>query len=309
MHAVLPILMSEQQKQQGPGDRGDDAGASAQEKAAAAAEAAERKRLQELEARAVAKAKATADAAFRPSPSILNAASPLVLLEQVDGASLTDYEARESIYVGRGVPISAGGGLTVPIHVATPGSVVEYAVELKQYDVGFGITAERDEGVTVVREVSRIDASMCPVTQKFLVGTTPCLIQLVFDNEYSWIREKSVSYKLTVTPPSKESLAAGRRRRAAACLKAVEDDLHTANQRFQTTRQQRSALEDKIAKLVAELEETKKASQVAQKELAWLQERRALRTEQQRLLKDRLQNGWKDEREEANVGGERNSSA
>jgi hypothetical protein len=286
--------MSEQQKQQELATSSDEA---------AAAEAAERKRLQELEARAVAKAKATADAAFRPSPSILNAASPHVLLEQVDGAPLKDYEAKESIYVGRGVPIAAGGRLTVPIQVTTPGSVVEYAVELKQYDIGFGITAERDEGVTVVREVSRIDASACPVTQKFLVGTTPCLIQLVFDNEYSWIREKSISYKLTIAPPSKESLAAGRRRRAAACLKAVEDDLQTANQRLQTTQGQQATLDQKIAKLSAELEETKKAAQVAGKELAWLQERRALRLEQQRLLKDRLQNGWKDEHEVPNNGG------
>jgi hypothetical protein len=284
MHAVLHILMSEQQKEQ-------ESGAPTP----ADTEASERKRMQELEARAVAKAKATADAAFRPSPSILNAASPHVLLEQVDGASLSDYEAKESVYVGRGVPLAAGGKLNVPIQVTTPGSVVEYAVELKQYDIGFGITAERDEGVTVVRELSRIDASMCPVTQKFLVGTTPCLIQLVFDNEYSWIREKSVSYKLTITPPSKESLAAGRRRRATACLKAVEDDLQTANQRLQTTAQQKSALEDRIAKLSAELEEAKKASQVAEKELGWLRERRALRMEQQKLLQDRLKNGWKDE--------------
>jgi hypothetical protein len=294
MQAVLPILMSEQQKHQDvANDKSDEA---------SAAEAAERKRLHELEARAVAKAKATADAAFRPSPSILNAASPHVLLEQVDGASLGDYEAKESIYVGRGVPIAAGARLAVPIQVTTPGSVVEYAVELKQYDIGFGITAERDEGVTVVREVSRIDASACPVTQKFLVGTTPCLIQLVFDNEHSWIREKTVSYKLTIAPPSKESLAAGRRRRAAACLKAVEDDLQTASQRLQTTQEQQATLEHKIAKLSAELEETRKASQVAGKELAWLQERRALRLEQQRLLKDRLQNGWKDEHEVSNNG-------
>ena len=48
---------------------------------------------------------------------------------------------------------------------------------------------------------------------------------------------------------------------------------------------------------MAELAETKKAFQVAEKEEAWLKERKALRLEQQRLLKDRLQNGWKDETE------------
>ena len=109
------------------------------------------KRLEELEAKAVDKAKATADAAYRPSPSILNATSAAALLQSVDGPSLETYESKESVYVGRSVPISAGGKLNVPIQVTAPGSVVEYAVELKGYDIGFGITAERDEGITVVK--------------------------------------------------------------------------------------------------------------------------------------------------------------
>jgi hypothetical protein len=33
--------------------------------------------------------------------------------------------------------------------------VVEYAVEMKNYDIGFGITAERDEGVTIVKVCMR----------------------------------------------------------------------------------------------------------------------------------------------------------
>jgi hypothetical protein len=35
--------------------------------------------------------------------------------------------------------------------VSSPGSVVEYSVENKQYDFGFGITAEREEGLTIVK--------------------------------------------------------------------------------------------------------------------------------------------------------------
>jgi hypothetical protein len=58
---------------------------------------------------------------------------------------------KESVYVGRSVPIAAGGSLMIPIQVSTPGSVVEYAVENKQYDFGFGITAEREEGITIVK--------------------------------------------------------------------------------------------------------------------------------------------------------------
>jgi hypothetical protein len=104
-----------------------------------------------LEAAAVDKAKAASDAAFRPPPSVFNAPSAEVLLQQVDGPSLQKYKSTESVYVGRSVPVAAGGKLNVPINVSTPGSVVEYAVELQQYDIEFGITAEREEGVTIVK--------------------------------------------------------------------------------------------------------------------------------------------------------------
>lgn len=129
------------------------------------------------------------------------------------------------------------------------------------------------------------------------MGTVPCLLQFDFGNDYSWIREKLVSYKITVTPPSRDSLAAGRRRRAQACLKAVEDDLKTASSRLEAATQQKIFLQDEVAKLMKELEEKKKAWQVSEKEEVWLKERRALRVEQQKLLKHRLQNGWSDEDE------------
>ena len=148
-----------------------------------------------------------------------------------------------------------------------------------------------------VQEHSRIHASDSPLTQKFLVGTVPCLLQFDFGNEFSWMRDKLVSYKITVTPPSRESLAAGRRRRAQACLKAVEDDLTTASSRLDAATQQKISMQEEVAKLMKELEEKKKAWQVSEKEEAWLKERKALRLEQQKLLKHRLTNGWSDEDE------------
>ena len=147
------------------------------------------------------------------------------------------------------------------------------------------------------QEKSRIAATTetGPITQKFLVGTVPCLLQFDFSNEYSWMREKIVSYKITVTPPSRDSLAAGRRRRAHACLKAVEDDLKTAKTRLETTTIQKNNLHNEVTKLSQALEDTKKAYTVAAKEETWLQERKTLRLEQQNLLKQRLAKGWPDE--------------
>ncbi|CAB9498547.1 expressed unknown protein [Seminavis robusta] len=253
------------------------------------------KRLADLEAKAVAEAKASADASFRPSPSLLNASSAEALMSQVDGPSLGTYEGKESVYVGRAVPVAAGGKLEVPIQVTSPGSVVEYFIEIKTYDLAVSITAERDEGVTIVKKTSRVDSTQSPLTQKFLVGTVPCLVNFKFDNEFSWMREKVLSYKITVTPPSKDSLASGRRRRAKACIQAVEDDMKSAEQRLEAATQQKTSLAKNIEKLSKELEEKKKSLQGCQKEEDWLKQRVALRKDQQKLLTTRLTNGWPDE--------------
>lgn len=138
MQALLPILLSANENST---KMSDDSTTSQEEE----------ERLSALEAKAVAEATATADRSFVPSPAILNSNSPSDLLKQVDGPSLIDYKETESVFVGSSVPIAAGGSLTVPIQVNTPGSIVEYAAENKAHDIGFGITAEREEGVTIVQ--------------------------------------------------------------------------------------------------------------------------------------------------------------
>jgi hypothetical protein len=116
------------------------------------------KMQEQEESKAVDRAKASVDNNFKPSASVLNAPSATLLLQQVDGPSLTTYQGKEAIYVGRSIPIAAGGRMDLPIFVTTPGSVVEYAVEIPAYDIGFSIIAEREEGNTVVK-VSQMDGS------------------------------------------------------------------------------------------------------------------------------------------------------
>jgi len=260
------------------------------------AKAVEPENLSAQEARAIAEATASVDRSFTPSPTLLNSNSPTALLEQVDGPSLVDYSETESIYVGSSVPLSAGGSLTVPIQVNTPGSIVEYAAENKNHDIGFGIIAEREEGITIVQEMSRCDASEVPMLGKFLVGTVPCLLQFKFDNEYSWMREKVVTYKVTITPPSKETLVAGRRRRAEACKRAVEEDLKSADGRLDKAQDQKASLQKELEELKKQLEQKQRSLKVIETEEKWLQERVGLRTDQTKLLQQRLDQGWEDEK-------------
>lgn len=105
----------------------------------------------ELEVKAVEDAIANADNKFTPTPSLLNSVDPNALLQQVDGPDLTNYEVKESVYVGMSVPVALRAISEVPIHVTAPGSIVEYSVETKNYDILFGVLAEREEGVTIVK--------------------------------------------------------------------------------------------------------------------------------------------------------------
>lgn len=121
------------------------------------------------------------------------------------------------------------------------------------------------------------------------------MLVFALDNEYSWVREKICSYRITVTPPSPEVLMSGRRRRATACQKTVADDLHSAQQRLKATVQQKNVLEQEVAKLQQQLEERKKSLNVAEREEKWLVTRVGLRKQQHELLNKRLTEGWDDE--------------
>lgn len=127
------------------------------------------------------------------------------------------------------------------------------------------------------------------------MGTVPCLLKFEFDNEYSWMREKTISYRITVTPPTVETLMAGRRRRAKACQKAVQEDLESAKVRLDTAVTQKSSLETEIANLEKAIEEKRRALTVVTEEQSWLTTRVELRTMQRDLLQQRISAGWSDE--------------
>ena len=273
-------------------DDDDDYEDSAEEKAEEKA-LAERQAM--LETRAINEATASADSMYVPSPSLLSSSSPLPLLEQIDGPSLKDYNANPNVYLAHGVPLAAGAKFEVPIHITTGGSVVEYTVESEKNNVTFGITAEREEKETVVKALELVDAHIKPVTGKFLVGTVPCVLVFTYDNLSSWITEKKITYKIVVTPPSKQNILLGRRRRAASALKAVEVDRSSASNRLASARKEKDILTASMARLEKELAKQKESLEVVNKEESFLQSRVQLRTTQCDMLNDRLNNGWEDE--------------
>lgn len=116
----------------------------------------------ELEARAIAQAIQSADASYVPSPSLLASDEADPLLSQVDGPSLVNFNSKPSVYQAKAVPVALRAKFDVPIHVTAGGSIVEYEITTDVYDISFGVTAEREEGVTNVKESARVDSHLEP---------------------------------------------------------------------------------------------------------------------------------------------------
>jgi hypothetical protein len=251
----------------------------------------------ELEARAIAQAMQSADASYVPSPSLLASDDAEPLLSQVDGPSLANSNGNNpSVYQAKAVPVALRAKFDVPIHVTAGGSVVEYEIATDLYDIAFGVTAEREEGVTNVKESARVDSHAEAVTGKFLVGSVPCALIFSFDNEYSWFREKKVTYRITVTPPCEENVIKGRRLRAKKALEVVTEDNAEMEERYERATSQRAELENEVKKLEKEIAEKKKSLDVVLTEEKWLEKKRVVRAEQIKLLNGRLEKGWADEK-------------
>lgn len=250
-----------------------------------------------LEARAINEATASADSSYVPSPSLLADTSPLPLLQQVDGPHLKNYTGAPNLYQAKDIPLAVRSKLEVPIYITSGGSVVEFSVNSAGYDVCFGVVAEREDKETVVKPMERVDAHIKPCNGKFLVGTVPCVLIFTFDNEYSWFTEKRITYNITVSPPSKENVLMGRRRRAKSALNSVEEDQASASSRLDMAVKQKETLAASVALLEKQLAEDKGNLDSVTKEEEFLKKRVELRTTQCDMLNDRLANGWEDEEE------------
>ena len=250
----------------------------------------------ELEARAIAQAMHSADAAYYPSPSLLASDDPAPLLLQVDGPSLGEFHSTiPSVYQAKHLPVALRARFDVPIHVVAGGSIVEYTISTDLYDIAFGVTAEREEGITNVKEIVRVDSHIEPVTGKFLVGSVPCALIFTFSNEYSWFREKRVTYRIVVTPPKVDNVIKGRRLRATKALEIVVADSKELHLQYKESTKRKSELTNEVAQLEEELAEMKKALEDVTSEEIWLGKKIVVRREQITSLTYRLENGWEDE--------------
>ena len=100
--------------------------------------------------------------------------------------------------------------------------------------------------------------NVAAVSDRVLVGagSTPCTLQFRFENTYATLLEKvNLSYKIRVTPPPLTVLMEGRRRRATACLRALEEDHKNILQRLGLAETDRTALQEEVITIERQIEE------------------------------------------------------
>lgn len=83
-------------------------------------------------------------------------------------------------------------------------------------------------------------------------GSVPCTLNFKFENKFSWITE--VSYKIRVIPPSTQMLLTGRRRRATAGIRALDNDIGQTNMRLNDANSRRSMLQNEAESLAQQVQ-------------------------------------------------------
>jgi hypothetical protein len=99
------------------------------------------------EAQIIADTIAKSDESYVPSEQAM--VNTEILLQEVTGHTLNDYNDKEAFFTGHNIGVYSGSALSIPIRVSTPGTFVEYTIEKKAYDFRFGIVAFLDQGLAI----------------------------------------------------------------------------------------------------------------------------------------------------------------
>ena len=211
-------------------------------------------------------------------------------LKAIDGPEDKHVEEEQiAIYHGTEVDIGASSKKEVPIPVFLANSIVEWAVGIEAYDIKFAIRHSPNGNTSgndfvephyiEATENNNLldDTTTVRVEQgQFEFGNDiqyPTTFVLEFDNTYSWITGKTITYTVKVRPPSSlqrsarardtlplvEEALAGAQEEIALQQKAV----HIASQQVKSTRERYKAVDQQVEERQLTAQTAQKAAQKA----------------------------------------------
>ena len=102
--------------------------------------------------------------------------------------------------------IESGDSLNFYVQLSKPFGFIDFALDIKNYDINFTVT-NLSEGRVIYKE-KKLKADKALKLNLFF--TKPGIFKFEFDNTYSWVRKKNISYKVSTFYPQHPSIIQNR---------------------------------------------------------------------------------------------------
>ena len=86
------------------------------------------------------------------------------------------------------------------VEITQPYSIIDFCVNIEEYNIKLSIRDLTEEKYII--ENNEINSYSCPY-KICLFFTKPVICEFIFDNSYSWIRDKNIKYKVNIFYPQK----------------------------------------------------------------------------------------------------------
>ncbi|CAL4128568.1 unnamed protein product, partial [Meganyctiphanes norvegica] len=111
------------------------------------------------------------------------------------GSKIHARDNFENVIVGK------GGKKKIKLEVIQPGSQLKWGFHTEHHDIGFGVTRKWKDEEEILLPIQRVDSNLI-MEEGSLHCTQPGTYIMIFDNSFSYVRTKKVSYSVYIEPPS-----------------------------------------------------------------------------------------------------------
>ena len=127
-------------------------------------------------------------------------------LEKIQNEVIYIEEPNLNIGFFTDVEIESGDSLNFYVELSKPYGFIDFALDVKSYDINFTVT-NLSEGRVIYKE-KKLKSDKALKLNLFF--TKPGIFKFEFDNTYSWVRNKNISYKVSTFYPQHPTIIENR---------------------------------------------------------------------------------------------------
>ena len=127
-------------------------------------------------------------------------------LEKIQNEVIYIEEPNLNIGFFTDVEIESGDNLNLYVELSKPYGFIDFVLDVKSYDINFTVT-NLSEGRVIFKE-KKLKSDKALKLNLFF--TKPGIFKFEFDNTYSWVRNKNISYKVSTFYPQHPTIIENR---------------------------------------------------------------------------------------------------